>query len=100
LLRQKVQTALVGIYPGVLISVEKDANGPPVGPPINIEIAGNDYLELIVTAEKMRDFLNTKNIAAIDELKIDVNKDKPSMQVIVDREKAGELGVSAGQVGQ
>ncbi len=100
LLRQKVQTALVGIYPGVLISVEKDANGPPVGPPINIEIAGNDYLELIVTAEKMRDFLNTKNIAAIDELKIDVNKDKPSMQVLVDREKAGELGVSAGQVGQ
>ncbi len=100
LLRQKVQTALVGIYPGVLISVEKDANGPPVGPPINIEIAGNDYLELIVTAEKMRDFLNTKNIAAIDELKIDVNKDKPGMQVIVDREKAGELGVSAGQVGQ
>lgn len=100
LLRQKVQTALVGIYPGVLISVEKDANGPPVGAPINIEIAGNDYLELIVTAEKMRDFLNTKNIAAIDELKIDVNKDKPSMQVIVDREKAGELGVSAGQVGQ
>jgi len=100
LLRQKVQTALVGIYPGVLISVEKDANGPPVGPPINIEIAGNDYLELIVTAEKMRDFLNTKNIAAIDELKIDVNKDKPSMQVIVDREKAGELGVSSGQVGQ
>lgn len=100
LLRQKVQTALVGIYPGVLISVEKDANGPPVGPPINIEIAGNDYLELIVTAEKMRDFLNTKNISAIDELKIDVNKDKPNMQVIVDREKAGELGVSAGQVGQ
>jgi multidrug efflux pump subunit AcrB len=48
----------------------------------------------------MRDFLNTKNISAIDELKIDVNKDKPNMQVIVDREKAGELGVSAGQVGQ
>lgn len=100
LLRQKVQTALVGIYPGVLISVEKDANGPPVGPPINIEIEGDDYQELIFTAEKMRDFLNTKNIEAIDELKIDVNKDKPTMQVLVDRKKAGELGVSSGQVGQ
>jgi multidrug efflux pump subunit AcrB len=84
----------------VLISVEKDANGPPVGPPINIEVEGEDYQELITIAEKMRDFINSKNISAIDELKIDVNKDKPTMQVLVDRKKAGELGVSAGQVGQ
>lgn len=100
LLRQKVQTALVGIYPGVLISVEKDANGPPVGHPINIEIEGDDYAELIITAERMRDFINEKSISGIDELKIDVNRDKPGMQVLVDREKAGELGVSTGQVGQ
>jgi multidrug efflux pump len=99
-LRQKVQEALVGIYPGVLISVEKDAAGPPAGPPINIEIEGNDYSELIAVAEKMRDFINGKNIPGIDELKIDVNKDKPGMQVLVDREKAGELGVNASQVGQ
>ena len=100
LLRQKVQEALVGIFPGVLISVEKDANGPPAGAPINIEIEGPDYAELILVAEKMREFINTKNIAGIDELKIDVNKSKPSMQVEIDRQKAGELGVSAGQVGQ
>ena len=100
LLRQKIQKALVGIYPGVLISVEKDQNGPPTGPPINIEIEGDNYAKLIATAERMREFINTKNIVGVDELKIDVNKDKPSMQVVVDREKAGELGVSTGQVGQ
>ena len=100
LLRQKVQEALVGIYPGVLISVEKDANGPPAGAPINIELEGDDYNQLINAAENMREYINSKNIAAIDELKIDVNKDKPAMQVVVDREKAGELGVSTGQVGQ
>ncbi|MEP2432928.1 MAG: efflux RND transporter permease subunit, partial [Polaribacter sp.] len=100
LMRQKVQTALVGIYPGVLISVEKDANGPPAGSPINIEITGDDYAELIHTAQRMRDFINTKSISGIDELKIDVNRDKPGMEVLVDRKKAGELGVSTGQVGQ
>ncbi|WP_067146911.1 efflux RND transporter permease subunit [Pseudotamlana agarivorans] len=100
LLRQKVQKALVGIYPGVLISVEKDQNGPPAGSPINIEIEGDNYAELIGLAQKMRDFINQKNIAGIDELKIDVNKDKPTMLVEVDRKKAGELGVSASQVGQ
>lgn len=99
-LRQKVQEALTGIYPGVLISVEKDANGPPAGAPINIELEGKDYEELIATAEKMRAYVNSRNVPGIDELKIDVNKDKPSMKVIVDRKKAGELGVSTGQVGQ
>ena len=99
-LRQKVQAALVGIYPGVLISVEKDANGPPAGSPINIELNGQDYEELILTAQRMRDYLNTQSIPGVDELKIDVNKSKPGMQVLVDRKKAGELGVSTGQVGQ
>ena len=99
-LRAEIQESLTGIYPGVAISVEKEANGPPAGYPINIELEGKDYTELINTAEDIRNFINTKNIAGIEELKIDVNKGKPSMQVEVDREKAGELGVSVGQVGQ
>lgn len=99
-LRQRIQEALVGIYPGVAISVEKDQNGPPAGYPINIEIEGDDYAELIHTAENMKDFINLQNIQGIDELKIDVNRSKPSMTVEIDRKKAGELGVSAGQVGQ
>ena len=98
-LREKIQNELKGIYPGVAISVEKDAAGPPAGYPINIELEGNDYDELIATAERMKNFINTKNIAGIEELKIDVNKGKPSMQVLVDRKKAGELGVAVGQVG-
>ncbi len=99
-LRAKIQNALTGIYPGVAISVEKDVAGPPAGYPINIEIEGKDYEEIINVAEDIKTFINTKNIAGIEELKIDVNKSKPSMEVSVDREKAGELGVTVGQVGQ
>ena len=91
-LRQKIQEALVGVYPGVSISVEKEAIGPPAGYPINIEIEGEDYAELIQTAEKMKDFINTQNIEGIDELKIDVNRSKPSMYVEIDRRKAGGTG--------
>jgi multidrug efflux pump len=98
-LRLKVQQALHGLYPGVAISVEKDANGPPVGYPINIELEGPDYDELILTAERMRAYLNTRNIDGVEELKIDVNKGNPSMSVEVDREKAGALGIAVGQVG-
>ncbi|SCY38555.1 Multidrug efflux pump subunit AcrB [Nonlabens sp. Hel1_33_55] len=99
-LRKKVQEAVQGKFPGIAISVEKDQAGPPAGYPVNIELQGEDYGELIATAERMVKFLNEKNIAPVDELKIDVNKSKPALQVKVDREKAGELGISAGQVGQ
>lgn len=97
-LRAKVQQSLKDVYPGLSISVEKDQNGPPAGNPINIELRGNDYTELISTAERMRDFIKAQNIPGIDELKVDVNKNKPSIEVEVDKVKAGELGVSAGQV--
>ncbi|NNC69583.1 MAG: efflux RND transporter permease subunit [Flavobacteriaceae bacterium] len=97
---QRIQEDLKDVYPGVAISVEKDPVGPPAGYPINIELDGDDYDELIATAEEMRNFLNSKNIPGVDEIKIDVNKSKPTMLVQVDRKKAGELGVSTGQVGQ
>ncbi|KPM32006.1 RND multidrug efflux transporter Acriflavin resistance protein [Croceitalea dokdonensis DOKDO 023] len=99
-LRGAIQEELTGVYPGVSISVEKNADGPPAGYPVNIELEGKDYDELITVGENIRNYLNTKNIAYIEELKLDVNKSKPSMQVLVDREKAGELGVAVGQVGQ
>lgn len=98
-LRGAIQNELTGIYPGVSISVEKLSEGPPAGYPVNIELQGNDYDELINTAENIRVYLNSKNIPFIEELKINVNKSKPSMQVVVDRQKAGELGVAVGQVG-
>ena len=48
----------------------------------------------------MKDYLNKINISGVEELKIDVNKNKPGIQLNIDREKAGELGVSTSQVGQ
>lgn len=99
-LRMDIQQHLDGKFPGVAISVEKDANGPPAGYPITIEITGAEYFNLIQTAQNMKDYLNRINVAGVEELKIDVNKNKPGIQLNIDRKKAGELGVSASQVGQ
>ena len=99
-LRKDIQRQLLGKFPGVSISVEKDANGPPAGYPITIEITGKNYLGLIQTAEKMKEHLNRINVDGVEELKINVNKNKPGLELNIDRKKAGELGVSASQVGQ
>ena len=55
---------------------------------------------MLAEAERMRRFINSSGVPGIEELKIDVNKQKPELALKVDREKAGELGVSTGFVAQ
>jgi multidrug efflux pump subunit AcrB len=100
LLRKEIQEQLKNKYPGVSIAVEKNQSGPPVGYPINIELTGDDYSLLIKKAEEITEFINKRNIQGIEELKIDVNKSRAISLINVDRIKAGELGISAGQIGQ
>ncbi|MGA0030674.1 MAG: efflux RND transporter permease subunit [Flavobacteriaceae bacterium] len=97
-LRLRIQETLSQKYPGVVISVEKDPVGPPAGYPVNIEIQGEDYDELMALAKRMQNFINKKSIDGMEGIKLDVNKDKPALEVYVDRKKAGDLGVAVGQV--
>jgi multidrug efflux pump subunit AcrB len=90
---------LVKGIPGVKIVVDKDNNGPPAGAPINIEVSGDDYTQLIQEASKIKTFINNSNIAGIEELKLDVDQGKPEMPIYIDRDKARRLGVSTGQIG-
>ena len=99
-LRKDVQLELIDRFPGIAISVEKDSQGPPGGYPVNIEIYGDDYEKLIETAISMKNYLNKENIEGIEQLKIDVSRSKPGLEFQVDREKAGELGIPTGLVGQ
>ncbi|MFD1094337.1 efflux RND transporter permease subunit [Salegentibacter chungangensis] len=95
----EVRDAVQG-FPGASIIVEKDAAGPPSGYPINIELKGEDYEKMLAEAEDLRTYIQSLNIAGIEELKLDVNKSKPELDVHVDRRKAGQLGVSTAAVGQ
>jgi len=96
---EEIRTAVQG-YAGVSVIVEKEQNGPPAGYPVNIEISGEDYNAMLLEAQKMKEYINEKNIAGIEELKIDVNKAKPGVDVKIDLDKAGQLGITSGQVGQ
>ena len=99
-LRKEIQLNLIDKFPGIAILVEKDSQGPPSSYPVNIEIYGDDYEELIETAISMKNFLDQENIEGIEQLKIDVTKSKPGLEFNVDKMKAGELGIPAGLVGQ
>lgn len=95
----EIRNAVQG-YPGASVITDKDQAGPPAGYAINLELKGDDYYELIEEARNIQSYINGLNIPGIEELNLDVNQNKPEMEVVVDRMKAGELGVSTAQVGQ
>ncbi|TQD40449.1 efflux RND transporter permease subunit [Haloflavibacter putidus] len=95
----QVRNAVKG-FPGVSVIVEKDNVGPPSGYPINLEIKGEDYEKMLAEAEEVRSYIKDLHIDGIEELKLDVNKSKPELDVRVNRQKAGKLGVSTATVGQ
>ena len=84
---------------GATVTVEKDANGPPAGYPISIQLTGEDYDQMLQEADKMIAFIDRKNIPGIEKLTVDVNKKSPELEVTVDRVNAGSVGISTGQLG-
>jgi multidrug efflux pump len=95
---EEIRKRVKGIA-GATVTVEKDANGPPAGYPISIQLTGTDYDQMIAQADKMISFIDSKNIPGIEKLSVDVNNQSPELEVKVDRVSAGSLGVSTGQLG-
>ena len=85
---------LAKVYPGVLITVDKESNGPPVGNPVNIEFVGEDYEQLIAFVEETKTFLDSKSVQGVEELKTDLSLGSPEVVIRVDREKARRFGLS------
>lgn len=86
-------------YPGTQITVSKNEAGPPQGAPINIEVRGDDYVQLMAEATRLKSFIENKNVAGVEELKLDVETGKPEMPIIIDREKARRINLSTYQIG-
>lgn len=85
-------------YPGVTITVDKNADGPPAGKPISIEVSGEEFETLITLADKMKKVINESGIEGIEKLKSDIETGKPEMIVHIDREKARRFGLSTGMI--
>ena len=87
-------------YPGVIVTVDKNADGPPAGKPISIEVSGEKYATLIEITDRMKNTINESGIEGIEKLKTDMESGKPEMIVHIDREKARRFGLSTNVIAQ
>ncbi|MEE4287352.1 MAG: efflux RND transporter permease subunit [Mariniphaga sp.] len=75
-------------FVGAKIYVEKDEQGPPTGAPINIDISGDEFDQLVQISDDFVRMIEEDNIPGIDELRLNIDINQPEMLVHVDREKA------------
>ncbi len=94
----EISGELINKYPGVEISIEKDDMGPPSGRPINIEITGPDFEQLMVLTDSIATFIEKAKIDGIEGLKSNLDVGKPELIVNIDRKKARRYGVSTMQI--
>ncbi len=95
----QIRAEMKGI-PGAEISVAQESSGPPTDPPINIEIASEDFDGLVKTAVNLKNYLDSIQVPGVEELKMDVDLNNPEITLTVDRERALIQGVSSAQIGQ
>ncbi|HNQ60904.1 MAG TPA: efflux RND transporter permease subunit, partial [Bacteroidia bacterium] len=94
----KIREAVKGI-PGAEITVAQEQGGPPVGKPVNIEISGDNYEDLVENSKGLKRYLDSLKIEGIEELRSDLQDSKPQVVFNIDRERANREGISTYTIG-
>ncbi len=95
---EKIRAAVQGI-PGVEISVDQEQSGPPTAKPIAVEITGENFEDLITASVNLKNYLDAQQIPGVEELKSDLQRNKPEIVIDIDRERLNREGLSLAQVG-
>ncbi len=91
--------AVVKGIPGTQVTVEQEAHGPPTEPPVNIEVAGDDFDAISKVSKDLFNYLDTNKVEGIENLAIDVDLNNPEVTIKVDKERAAIEGISTAQIG-
>ncbi|MDX1439966.1 MAG: efflux RND transporter permease subunit, partial [Rubricoccaceae bacterium] len=98
---RKVRDEIQGI-PGIDLQIEQDQNGPPTGAPINIEISGEDFDQIVQISDEIKarlvDASATGAVPGLVDIRDNLNTGRPEFQVIIDRERAAQFGLSTQEV--
>ncbi|MBT3543866.1 MAG: efflux RND transporter permease subunit [Saprospiraceae bacterium] len=81
-------------YAGVKIFVDKNADGPPTGKPINLEIRGDNIDTLVTLTARVKALINNLSLEGIEGLNADVNIGKPELLIDIDRAAARRYELS------
>ncbi len=97
-LMDQIRDTVKGI-PSAEVTVEQEQSGPPAGKPINIEVMGDNFDELISLSDRVMSHIESQDIEGIEQLSSDLQNNNPEIIVDIDGVKANSYGLSNAQLG-
>jgi multidrug efflux pump subunit AcrB len=88
---------LIGEVSGAEVRIKKEEDGPPTGPPVNIELTGEDFDVLSRLAMDIK--RRIRDVRGLVDLRDDYDVGKPEVRVTVDRQRASLAGLNTQFVG-
>ena len=82
---------------GAKITVALEADGPPTGTAVNIEIAGENFAVLGTLSKEIKKALG--QLPHVEDIRDNLVEGTPSVRVRIDRQKAALFGLSTGSIG-
>ncbi len=85
------------VIPDAEITIERQEEGPPTGPPVSIEVYGDDFDKLAELANRIMRAIET--VPGLVDVQSDFEEALPELQFHVDRNRAALLGLDTRSVG-
>jgi len=90
--------------PDIIVNVDGEQVGPPTGPPVNIEVSGPDFDEIVRITREVTEKLNeasaTNRVPGLVDVRNNVSGGFPEYRVMVDYEKASRFGLNMSDIAQ
>lgn len=86
--------AAVREYPGAEVTVDKEQGGPPLPKPVVVELTGDNLDSLISTSDRLRKYLQDKQVPGVEELRSDFQANKPEITFDLNRDRMNNESIS------
>ncbi len=90
--------------PDIIINIEGEEIGPPTGDPVNIEISGEDFDEIVRITQEITQILidasTSQAVPGLVDVRNNVSGGLPEYRILVDYEAASRFGLSMADIAQ
>jgi multidrug efflux pump len=90
--------------PDIAVKIEGEEQGPPTGAPVNIEVSGENFDEIVRITEEITQILIdasvSQSVPGLVDVRNNVSGGTPEYRILVDYEKASRLGLSMSDIAQ
>lgn len=92
----KLRDRLKGL-PSAQVNITRDSQGPPTGPPVNIEVSGPNYQRIVAISSEVRGMLtkwsDNQDIPGLVDVRDNLDTGRPELAVRIDRVRAARFGL-------